>query len=182
MLRRLRLVLALSWTLARVRFRQLTPPDRHSLEPRCRAARALLISTALLIAQFASEDFCADTGIVRTDSRVEMLHARSAIVLAAKAYKLQAIDMVCVKVKDLDVLQDECSEGRRLGFDGKVRPRLALRQADRRSKRYIRVRSRLSSRLLFRPKPRSRARPRSSRPTSSRRRRARAPSRSTTGS
>ena len=53
-----------------------------------------------------------------------MLHARSAIVLAAKAYKLQAIDMVCVKVKDLDVLQDECSEGRRLGFDGKVRPRL----------------------------------------------------------
>lgn len=46
------------------------------------------------VVQFAAEDYCADTGIVRTKARTEMLFARSAVVNAAKAYGLQAIDMV----------------------------------------------------------------------------------------
>lgn len=43
---------------------------------------------------FAAEDYCADVSIKRTSSRVEMLFARSAIVNAAKAYGLKAIDLV----------------------------------------------------------------------------------------
>jgi citrate lyase subunit beta-like protein len=79
---------------------------------------------------------CADTAIIRTPSRLELLHARSQIVVAAKAFALEAIDMVtilltsggysltlilqvCVNYKDLDYLKDECEEGRRLGFSGK---------------------------------------------------------------
>ncbi|KAL4251854.1 Pyruvate kinase-like domain superfamily protein [Abortiporus biennis] len=68
---------------------------------------------------FAAEDFCADTSIIRTPSRRELLHVRSEIVLMAKAFRLQAIDMVCVNYKDLDYLKQECQDGRELGFTGK---------------------------------------------------------------
>ncbi len=85
---------------------------------------------------------CADTGILRTPSRRELLYTRSQIVIAAKAFGLDAIDMVrshitvslvvhinklsgrpqvCVQYKDLRVLEDECLDGRQLGFTGKVR-------------------------------------------------------------
>jgi len=68
---------------------------------------------------FAAEDYCADTRIVRTPERRELLYTRSQIALAAKAFGLKAIDMVCVNYKDLDYLQEECLDGRNLGYDGK---------------------------------------------------------------
>ena len=37
---------------------------------------------------------CADTGIIRTKSRQELLYTRSHIVVTAKAFGLSAIDMV----------------------------------------------------------------------------------------
>ncbi|KIP08983.1 hypothetical protein PHLGIDRAFT_355556 [Phlebiopsis gigantea 11061_1 CR5-6] len=72
--------------------------------------------TALL---FAAEDYCADTMIIRTKTRQELLYTRSQIAITARAFGLQAIDMVCVDYKDLDYLKDECDDGRRLGFTGK---------------------------------------------------------------
>ncbi|KAJ6512082.1 citrate lyase beta subunit [Mycena vitilis] len=68
---------------------------------------------------FAAEDYCADTSISRSPSRLELLYTRSSIVIAAKAFGLEAIDMVCVNYKDLDYLREECLDGRRLGFTGK---------------------------------------------------------------
>ncbi|KAJ3747061.1 citrate lyase beta subunit [Lentinula detonsa] len=68
---------------------------------------------------FAAEDYCADTSILRTRSRQELLYTRSQIAIAAKAFGLEAIDMVCIHYKDLEYLQDECEDGRRLGFSGK---------------------------------------------------------------
>jgi citrate lyase subunit beta-like protein len=68
---------------------------------------------------FAAEDYCADTGIIRTPSRTELLYTRSQIVLAAKAFGLKSIDMVCINYKDLGYLQEECVDGRNLGYDGK---------------------------------------------------------------
>ncbi|KAF9651339.1 beta subunit of citrate lyase [Thelephora ganbajun] len=68
---------------------------------------------------FAAEDYCADTRIIRTPSCQELLYTRSKIVAAARAFGLDAIDMVCVDYKNLDILADECTDGRRLGFDGK---------------------------------------------------------------
>lgn len=94
----------------------------------------------------SSQQFCADTGIVRSEDRRELLYARSAVVLAAKAYGLSAIDLVCIvslldvtfiaygdsecpslnarfstfqHYQDMDVLKEECEEGRKLGFDAK---------------------------------------------------------------
>ncbi|EIW81318.1 citrate lyase beta subunit [Coniophora puteana RWD-64-598 SS2] len=68
---------------------------------------------------FASEDYCADTSVIRTTSRQELLFVRSQIVVAAKAHRLGAIDMVCINYKDIDYLKDECEDGRKLGFTGK---------------------------------------------------------------
>ncbi|CCM01879.1 uncharacterized protein FIBRA_03950 [Fibroporia radiculosa] len=68
---------------------------------------------------FAAEDYCADTSIIRTKSRQELLYTRSQIAITAKAFALDAIDMVCVNYKDLDYLKVECEDGRRLGFNGK---------------------------------------------------------------
>ncbi|KAA1479023.1 beta subunit of citrate lyase [Dentipellis sp. KUC8613] len=84
---------------------------------------------------FAAEDYCADTSIIRTTSRQELLYARSKIAAAAKAFRLEAIDMVgsfffvntpflhrlevCVNYKDLNYLKEECQDGRRLGYTGK---------------------------------------------------------------
>ena len=68
---------------------------------------------------FAAEDYCASVGIQRTFSRSELYFARSVTVNAAKAFGLQAIDMVCIAYQDLAVLADESEEGSRMGFDGK---------------------------------------------------------------
>ncbi|WWD15632.1 hypothetical protein CI109_100054 [Kwoniella shandongensis] len=68
---------------------------------------------------FAAEDYCADVGLTRTPTREELLYPRSRLVTTAKAFGLQAIDLVCVNYKDKEALREESEEGRRLGFDGK---------------------------------------------------------------
>jgi citrate lyase beta subunit len=68
---------------------------------------------------FASEDYCADLGLTRTTDAKELLHARSSIVTAAKAYGLDAIDMVHIDFRNLQDLQRECDDGRVMGFTGK---------------------------------------------------------------
>ncbi|KAF9060896.1 Pyruvate/Phosphoenolpyruvate kinase-like domain-containing protein [Rhodocollybia butyracea] len=68
---------------------------------------------------FAAEDYCADTSILRTRTRRELLYTRSRIAIAAKAFGLESIDMVCTHYKDLAYLKEECEDGRALGFSGK---------------------------------------------------------------
>lgn len=68
---------------------------------------------------FASEDFCHAGNIVRTRSRRELLHPRQMMSLVAKARGLSAIDMVCVDYRDEAYLEEECQDGREIGFDGK---------------------------------------------------------------
>ncbi|CAE6469106.1 unnamed protein product [Rhizoctonia solani] len=68
---------------------------------------------------FAAEDYCADTHVIRTKTRQELLYPRSQMATAAKAFGIQCIDMVCVNYQDHSVLREECEEARRLGYDGK---------------------------------------------------------------
>jgi citrate lyase subunit beta-like protein len=72
---------------------------------------------------FAAEDFALDLSITRTPSLSEFLYARSAIVTAARAHNLPStIDLVCTAYKDssgLKTLEDECLNGRQMGFNGK---------------------------------------------------------------
>lgn len=68
---------------------------------------------------FASEDYCADLELIRTEHATELLWARSELVTTAKAYGLQAIDMVHIDFRNLPGLAEECQRGRELGFTGK---------------------------------------------------------------
>jgi len=72
---------------------------------------------------FAAEDFALDLSLTRTPSLREFLYARSAIVTAARAFDLpSSIDLVCTSYKGdrgLKVLEEECEDGRSLGFNGK---------------------------------------------------------------
>jgi citrate lyase subunit beta-like protein len=68
---------------------------------------------------FASEDYCADLELIRTPGAAELLYPRSQLVTAAKAYGLQALDMVHIQFRDLEGLAEECKRGRELGFTGK---------------------------------------------------------------
>lgn len=69
---------------------------------------------------FGAEDFCADAGVTRTIETRELLYARSALVMHAAAFGLQAIDMVQVNYLDIDLLERECREAAELGFTGKT--------------------------------------------------------------
>jgi len=45
--------------------------------------------------------------------------ARQQVVIAAKAYGVQAIDAVYIDFKDLEGLKKQCEDGAKLGFTGK---------------------------------------------------------------
>ncbi|KAF2836409.1 citrate lyase beta subunit [Patellaria atrata CBS 101060] len=94
------------------------------------SARSLLSLPAICTASpylsgliFAAEDFAHDLSITRTPSLTEFLYARSAIVAAARAHNLpSAIDLVATSYRSesaLQMLEEECAGGKRLGFNGK---------------------------------------------------------------
>lgn len=64
---------------------------------------------------FGSDDFCATLGVSRTEDAKEIFYARQRIALVAKAYELQAIDMVYIDYKNLDGLKRQSLEGARFG-------------------------------------------------------------------
>ena len=103
------LSLVLSVESASSLLRMPTMLERASLGPGVRVAALM----------FASEDYCAATGIRRTRDLQSLLYPRAQMATIAKAYGLQAIDMVCIEYKDQAYLQQECEDGASLGFDGK---------------------------------------------------------------
>ncbi|XP_068250039.1 citramalyl-CoA lyase, mitochondrial-like [Palaemon carinicauda] len=68
---------------------------------------------------FGSDDFCADIGATRTNEAKELSFARQYVLTVAKAFKLQAIDLVYIDYKDLDGLKVQSEEGAGMGFTGK---------------------------------------------------------------
>jgi len=68
---------------------------------------------------FGAEDFTADIGAERTLEGRESFVARSLLVLAAKAARVQAIDTVFSDVADVDGLVKSTEEAIALGFEGK---------------------------------------------------------------
>ncbi|TVY36476.1 Citramalyl-CoA lyase, mitochondrial [Lachnellula occidentalis] len=72
---------------------------------------------------FAAEDFALDLSLTRTPSLMEFLYARSAIATSARAHGLPStIDLVCTSFRGEEgqrVLEEECLQGKGLGFNGK---------------------------------------------------------------
>ncbi len=71
------------------------------------------------------EDYTADIGAQRTNTGEESFYARSALLNAAKAASIQAIDTVFSDVSDMDTLRKSVLEAKALGFEGKgcIHPR-----------------------------------------------------------
>lgn len=69
---------------------------------------------------FGAEDFAGDIGALRTASGYEIAYGRGAVVVHAKAYGLQAIDMVFLPLDDEVGLRAEARNGREMGFTGKM--------------------------------------------------------------
>ncbi len=87
----------------------------------CSTAQGLRETTNLVpeALVFGSDDFVADIGATRTEDATELLYARQKVVVAAKAFQMQAIDLVHIDFKDLDGLRRQSEEGARMGFTGK---------------------------------------------------------------
>jgi len=71
------------------------------------------------------EDYTADIGVERTNEGNESFFARSMVINAAKAAKIQAIDTVFSDVSDMEGLRNSVLEAKSLGFEGKgcIHPR-----------------------------------------------------------
>lgn len=68
---------------------------------------------------FGAEDMAVGLGATRTRAGWEVFYARSALVLHAAAYGLQAIDMVKIDFRDTPGLLEETCQGVEMGFTGK---------------------------------------------------------------
>lgn len=69
---------------------------------------------------FGAEDLAGDIGARRSREGWEIFYARSAVVIAAAAYGLPAIDTVFLELADSDGLAAECDLAQGMGFSGKL--------------------------------------------------------------
>jgi citrate lyase subunit beta / citryl-CoA lyase len=69
---------------------------------------------------FGAEDFIADMGGERTKEGLEVLYARSKVVLAAKARGLLALDQVVTAFKDNEHFLADAKQAKSLGYTGKL--------------------------------------------------------------
>ncbi|MCX7608535.1 MAG: CoA ester lyase [Anaerolineales bacterium] len=68
---------------------------------------------------FGAEDYAVSVGAMRTPEAWEVFTARSLVVMYARAYGLQAIDMVTIDYRDLERVRREALFGAQLGYTGK---------------------------------------------------------------
>lgn len=73
--------------------------------------------TALI---FGAEDFAGDVGAVRTVDGHEIAYAQGAVVTHAKAFGLQAIDTVYLRLDDADGLSRATRRALEMGYTGKL--------------------------------------------------------------
>ena len=66
-----------------------------------------------------AEDYCANLKTTRSQEGTELFYARSAIVVAARAAGIDALDTVYSNVNDTEGLIEQTKLIKQLGFDGK---------------------------------------------------------------
>ncbi len=124
-------LLAVSHYLAEMEAKHGYPPGSIHLHAMIETARAMMqlreiasATSRLASLIFGSADYLNDLGATATLEGWEFFYARSAIVTAAAAYGLDAIDSVFTDVSTqpatLTTLERECQQARQLGFVGKT--------------------------------------------------------------
>lgn len=84
------------------------------------AASIAASSPRLIGLTLGGQDLAADLGIRLTKEGFELLYAKSAVVIAAKAFGLLAFDTVYTNVNDLEGLRESADAAVTLGFSGKA--------------------------------------------------------------
>ena len=79
-----------------------------------------LLIPPVTTAYFGAEDYTADMGGVRTAGNLEVLYARSRVVLAARLAGVHALDQVVTSFDDEAAFVGDAEEGRALGYGGKL--------------------------------------------------------------
>ena len=83
-------------------------------------ARELLAMPGVVCAYFGAEDFRADMGGRRSANGLEVLYARSEVVLAGRLAGVPVADQVVVAVDDDAAFTADAEAGRALGYAGKL--------------------------------------------------------------
>jgi citrate lyase subunit beta/citryl-CoA lyase len=83
-------------------------------------ARCRELAAGCLAVYFGAEDYIASIGGRRTAGGLEVLHARSEVVLAAALAGVGALDQTVVAARDADAFRVDAAAGRDLGYDGKI--------------------------------------------------------------
>lgn len=84
------------------------------------AAPAMLRDGRFSACYFGAEDYAADVGARRSPGSVEVLYARSRVVMAAAIAGIPAVDQVVTAHLDADAFRTEAEVARSLGYRGKL--------------------------------------------------------------
>lgn len=84
------------------------------------AAPAILGAGGFAAAYFGAEDYIADVGGRRSESSIEVLYARSRVVMAASMAGVVAVDQVVTRYRDGEAFASEAETARDLGYRGKL--------------------------------------------------------------
>lgn len=79
-----------------------------------------LLAAGVSAAYFGAEDYIADVGGRRTRGGVEVLYARSQVLLAARLAGVAAVDQAVVILGDDDHFRADARAGADLGYQGKI--------------------------------------------------------------
>lgn len=69
---------------------------------------------------FGAEDLASELGARRTPGSIEVMYARSQVLLHAKAARIVAIDQAVVEIRDDQHFENDANVGRDMGYDGKI--------------------------------------------------------------
>ena len=69
---------------------------------------------------FGAEDYARATGLAADGGSQGLIHARASLAMAGHAAGVEAVDMVSREFRDLEALERSVSQGRSLGFGGKL--------------------------------------------------------------
>ncbi len=69
---------------------------------------------------FGAEDLATDLGATRTSDGWEIFYGRSAVVTAARAFDLEAVDTVYLEISNLSGLEQDALLAKQMGFTGKM--------------------------------------------------------------
>lgn len=81
---------------------------------------AEVLRPPVVAAYFGAEDYVADLGGVRTPENTEVHYARSRVAVACRLAGVVALDQVVVRLRDEEVFTADASQGRALGYKGKL--------------------------------------------------------------